>query len=59
MPDAVELQRAMWNFEAREAERRRNINLKVGGDPSALENARWLLETAGLAGGGGRSGGSV
>ncbi|KAF7175682.1 hypothetical protein CNMCM7691_009689 [Aspergillus felis] len=45
---AVELQRAKWEFEAREAERRRSLNLKAGAGDSAMEGARWLLETAGL-----------
>lgn len=57
---AVELQQAKWEFEAREAERRRNLNLKAGAGDSAAESARWLLETAGLVGDGtGRQGGSV
>ncbi|PLB54544.1 restriction of telomere capping protein 5 [Aspergillus steynii IBT 23096] len=57
---AVELQQAKWEFEAREAERRRNLNLKAGAGDSAAESARWLLETAGLIGDGtGRQGGSV
>ncbi|KAI9930964.1 hypothetical protein ASPWEDRAFT_47712 [Aspergillus wentii DTO 134E9] len=60
---AVELQQLKWDFEAREAERRRNVNLNAGAGDSALESARWLLETAGLVGSGnggpGRSGGSV
>ncbi|KAJ5860866.1 uncharacterized protein N7529_008176 [Penicillium soppii] len=48
-PSAVDVQRAKWEFEAREAERRRNINLKSGaGDPSANDSARWLLEAAGI-----------
>ncbi|RAK86732.1 TLDc domain-containing protein 2 [Aspergillus costaricaensis CBS 115574] len=57
---AVELQQAKWDFEAREAERRRNVNLKTGGS-AAEESARWLLETAGLIGDGAgrRAGGSV
>ena len=55
--NAVDQQRASWNFEAKEAERRRNINFKAGGD-SSTESARWLLESAGLIGGN-RSGGSV
>lgn len=46
----VELQRAKWEFEAREAERRRNLNLKAGAGDPAAEGARWLLETAGLIG---------
>ncbi|OJJ44619.1 hypothetical protein ASPZODRAFT_153531 [Penicilliopsis zonata CBS 506.65] len=59
---AIDAQRANWDFEAREAERRRSVNLKLGGGgDSALQNARWLLETAGLVGdnAGGRSGGST
>ncbi|GKZ20791.1 restriction of telomere capping protein 5 [Aspergillus brasiliensis] len=57
---AVELQQAKWDFEAREAERRRSVNLKTGGS-AAEESARWLLETAGLIGDGAgrRAGGSV
>lgn len=48
---AVEMQRAKWEFEARDAERRRNINLKLGAsDNSANESARWLLEAAGVIG---------
>ncbi|CAI7641757.1 unnamed protein product [Penicillium discolor] len=46
----VEIQRAKWEFEAREAERRRNINIKAGAGDSAKESARWLLETAGIIG---------
>lgn len=58
--DAIETQHAKWEFEAREAERRRNINLKAGGGESATESARWLLETAGIIGDdANRSGGSV
>ncbi|OOF97912.1 hypothetical protein ASPCADRAFT_141632 [Aspergillus carbonarius ITEM 5010] len=59
---AVELQQAKWDFEAREAERRRNLNLKAGPGGSDVDSARWLLETAGLIGDGsgtGRAGGSV
>ncbi|KAL4966260.1 TLD domain-containing protein [Aspergillus stella-maris] len=59
---AVELQQANWAFEAREAERRRNVNLRAGGEGDAVEQARWLLETAGIIGdnaGAGRSGGST
>ncbi|KAJ5949174.1 hypothetical protein N7454_000758 [Penicillium verhagenii] len=48
--NAVDAQRAKWEFEAREAERRRNINLKGGAGDSAKESARWLLETAGIIG---------
>lgn len=56
---AIEMQRRKWAFEASDAERRRNINFKTAGD-SSMENARWLLETAGLIGdSSGRSGGSV
>ncbi|KAJ5142894.1 uncharacterized protein N7515_001681 [Penicillium bovifimosum] len=47
---AIEIQRAKWEFEAREAERRRNINIKAGAGDSAAESARWLLETAGIIG---------
>lgn len=59
---AVELQQASWDFEAREAERRRHVNLSAGAGDSALEQARWLLETAGVIGdssGTGRYGGST
>ncbi|KAL3487543.1 TLD-domain-containing protein [Aspergillus germanicus] len=59
---AVEIQQAKWDFEAREAERRRHINLKAGAGDSAAESARWLLETAGIIGddsGAGRAGGST
>lgn len=55
---AVEAQRAKWEFEAREAERRRNINLKAGAGDSAKESARWLLETAGIVGDHGQYSGS-
>jgi hypothetical protein len=51
---AVEVQRAKWEFEAREAERRRNINLKAGAGDPATESARWLLEVAGIIGDEGR-----
>ncbi|CAG8173372.1 unnamed protein product [Penicillium salamii] len=48
---AVEMQRAKWEFEARDAERRRNINFgSAGADQGANENARWLLEAAGVIG---------
>jgi hypothetical protein len=60
--NAVEIQRRKWEFEAREAERRRNINLKAGVGDSNRESAQWLLETAGIIGdqqGVGRPGGSV
>ncbi|KAL4869418.1 hypothetical protein BDV12DRAFT_167733 [Aspergillus spectabilis] len=56
---AVELQQAKWDFEAREAERRRHVNLSAGAGDSAQEQARWLLEAAGVIGERGRSGGSV
>ncbi|KAJ5373909.1 TLDc [Penicillium concentricum] len=46
----VEIQRAKWEFEAREAERRRNINIKAGAGDPATESARWLLEAAGIVG---------
>ena len=50
-PSAVDAQRAKWEFESREAERRRNINFKAGaGDKSANDSARWLLEAAGIIG---------
>lgn len=52
---AVEIQRAKWEFEARDAERRRNVNFKMSGaDGSNNENARWILEAAGIIGGNGR-----
>ncbi|PYH47393.1 TLD domain-containing protein [Aspergillus saccharolyticus JOP 1030-1] len=54
---AVELQQEKWEFEAREAERRRNLNLKAGAGDSAAESARWLLETAGIIGDNSRRGG--
>ncbi|KAL5044036.1 TLD-domain-containing protein [Aspergillus fruticulosus] len=59
---AMEIQQASWDFEAREAERRRHVNLSAGAGDSALEQARWLLETAGVIGdssGAGRHGGST
>ncbi|BAE59266.1 restriction of telomere capping protein 5 [Aspergillus flavus] len=57
---AIELQKAKWDFEAREAERRRSLNIKAGAGDSAMEGARWLLETAGIIGDShGRGGGSV
>jgi hypothetical protein len=58
-PNAVDAQRAKWEFEARDAERRRNVNIKAGAGDSAQESARWLLETAGIIGDHGRPGGSV
>ncbi|KAL1965910.1 hypothetical protein VTN77DRAFT_5043 [Rasamsonia byssochlamydoides] len=57
--DAISLQRAQWAFDAREAERRRNINLKVGGSDSDVQSARALLEMAGIVGDRGKSGGSI
>ncbi|WEW59285.1 Restriction of telomere capping protein 5 [Emydomyces testavorans] len=48
--DAVAMQRAMWNFEAREAERRRTIHLNVGGGDSETQSGRALLEMAGIIG---------
>lgn len=56
--DAIALQRSKWDFEAREAERRRNVNMKLGG-PADRQTARALLEMAGIVGDSGRSGGSV
>ncbi|BCS24111.1 TLD domain-containing protein [Aspergillus puulaauensis] len=59
---AVELQQAKWDFETREAERRRHVNLNASGGDSGVEQARWLLETAGIIGndsGAGRTGGST
>lgn len=50
---AMDIQRRKWNFEAREAERRRNVNFRAGGGgETAQESARWLLESAGLVGDG-------
>lgn len=46
----VEIQREKWAFEAREAERRRSINIKAGAGDPATESARWLLEAAGIIG---------
>ncbi|KKA22611.1 Restriction of telomere capping protein 5 [Rasamsonia emersonii CBS 393.64] len=60
--DAIALQRAQWAFDAREAERRRTINLKVGGSDSSssdVQSARALLEMAGIISDSGKSGGSV
>jgi hypothetical protein len=60
--DAISLQRAAWKFDTREAERRKGVNLKVGGNAeSGLQSARALLEMAGIVGDsvGGKSGGSV
>lgn len=56
---AVEVQKAKWEFEAREVERRRNVNLNAGVGDSARESARWMLESAGLVGESGKYGGSV
>ena len=47
---AIEKQRQKWDFDARDAERRRNLNIKAGAGDPARESARWLLETAGLVG---------
>lgn len=60
--DAISQQRAAWQFDAREAERRKGVNVKVsGGSESDYQNARALLEMAGIIGDHGqpRSGGSV
>ncbi|KKZ63132.1 hypothetical protein EMCG_02509 [[Emmonsia] crescens] len=48
--DAIALQRAQWNFEAREAERRQAINMKVGGGDLEAQTGRALLEMAGIIG---------
>ncbi|PGH10349.1 hypothetical protein GX51_00106 [Blastomyces parvus] len=48
--DVIALQRAQWNFEAREAERRQVINMKVGGGESEAQTGRALLEMAGIIG---------
>ncbi len=54
--DEARVQRERWEWEAREAEARRRVNLGTG-DPAA---DRALLEMAGLVGGrGSRSGGSM
>lgn len=53
---AADIQRQKWDFENYEVERRKGLNLKATGN-GETEGARWLLETAGLAGG--HSGGSV
>ncbi|EGE01715.1 hypothetical protein TEQG_00759 [Trichophyton equinum CBS 127.97] len=50
IPDAVARQQANWNFEAREAERRREIHLNVGGGDSEEQTGRALLEMAGIIG---------
>jgi hypothetical protein len=60
--DAISQQRAAWQFDAREAERRKGINVKLGsGTDSEYQNARALLEMAGIIGDQAhqRSGGSV
>ncbi|KAG5298454.1 hypothetical protein I7I48_07902 [Histoplasma ohiense] len=48
--DAISLQRAQWDFEAREAERRQAINMKVGGGELDAQTGRALLEMAGIIG---------
>lgn len=53
---AVDIQRRNWEFENREVERRKGLNIKATGNGDT-EGARWLLETAGIIGGHG--GGSV
>lgn len=53
---AADIQRQQWDFESREVERRKGLNLKATGNGDT-EGARWLLEQAGLVGGHG--GGSV
>jgi TLD len=60
--DAVSQQRAAWQFDAREAERRKGLNVKLGANASEndYQNARALLEMAGIISDRGqRSGGSV
>jgi hypothetical protein len=60
--DAISQQRAAWQFDAREAERRKGVNVKIsGGSESDYQNARALLEMAGIIGDHAqpRSGGSV
>lgn len=60
--DAISQQRAAWQFDAREAERRKGVNLKMGSvTDSEYQNARALLEMAGIIGDSAhqRSGGSV
>lgn len=56
---ALDAQRRNWEFEAREVERRKGLNLRATGGEGDTAGARWLLESAGLAGGHGSSGGSV
>lgn len=46
--DAVARQQSEWQFEAREAERRRSIHRNVGGGDSETQSGRALLEMAGL-----------
>ena len=50
--DAIAQQRKHWDFESREAERRRNIHLNVGGGDSEQQTGRALLEMAGIIGDG-------
>ncbi|EED15198.1 conserved hypothetical protein [Talaromyces stipitatus ATCC 10500] len=60
--DAISRQREAWQFDAREAERRKGINVKLGsGNDSNYQNAKALLEMAGIIGDQAqqRSGGSV
>jgi hypothetical protein len=60
--DAISHQRAAWQFDAREAERRKGVNVKLGsGTDSEYQNARALLEMAGIIGDQAhqRSGGSI
>ncbi|KAH8693727.1 restriction of telomere capping protein 5 [Talaromyces proteolyticus] len=59
--DVISQQRAAWQFDAREAERRRGLNVKLGGgSESDYQNARAILEMAGIIGDHAhRSGGSV
>lgn len=48
--DAIAQQRKHWEFDAREAERRRNVNLGAGGGDSEEQSGRALLEMAGVIG---------
>lgn len=60
--NAISQQRAAWQFDAREAERRKGVNVKLGsGTDSEYQNARALLEMAGIIGDSAhqRSGGSI
>ncbi|OKL64567.1 Restriction of telomere capping protein 5 [Talaromyces atroroseus] len=60
--NTISQQRAAWQFDAREAERRKGLNVKLGANASDsdYQNARALLEMAGIIGDQGqRSGGSV